>query len=141
MRRRFDRVQRWFARGLVVTLALVVLAASPARAQASEPLQLYVSPTTQAYFPTVAGNYDVMVKRWRDLLATQSIAVRELTRPDELSGRRGGVLVLPSAVALSDVERRALLRFRQEGGSILATWATGTRDAEGRWLEIGRAHV
>ncbi len=130
----FGRVRRRFARGLVAALALLMLAASPARAQGFEPIQLYVSPTTQAYFPTVGGRYEVMVKRWRDLLASPPFAVRELSRPEELSGLGSGILVLPSAVALSEVERRALLRFRQEGGSILATWATGPRDAEGRWL-------
>ncbi len=140
MRRRFDRVHCQCARslvaalGLVLGLVLIMLGTSPARAQAAEPIQLYVSPTTQAYFPTVGGRYEVMVKRWRDLLAAPPFVVRELSRPEELSGLGGGILVLPSAVALSEAERRALLRFRQEGGSILATWATGTRDTEGRWL-------
>jgi hypothetical protein len=128
------RVLRWFARGLIGCLALLMLVAQPAAARAPEALHLYVSPTTQAYFPTVGGRYEAMVKPWRDLLATPEFGARELTRPDELLKLRGGVLLLPSAVALSDVERRALLRFRQDGGSILATWATGTRDVEGRWL-------
>ena len=134
MRNWFGRARRLLARGLLGATALVMPAAWPAWAHASEPIQLYVSPTTQAYFPTVGGRYEVMVKRWRDLLTAPPFVMRELSRPEELSGLGGGALVLPSAVALSEVERRALLRFRQEGGSILATWATGTRDAEGRWL-------
>ena len=120
--------------GVVLVLAQALLAPQPALAQAVAATYLYVSPTTRAYFPTAGGRYESMVKPWRDLLAGASFVARELSRPDELTDLSGGILVLPSAVALSDIERRALLRFRQQGGSILATWATGTRDAEGRWL-------
>ncbi len=137
----FGRVLGMRARGLiggvvlVLAPALALLASPPALAQATgAATYLYVSRTTQAYFPTAGGRYEALVKPWRDLLADASFAARELSRPDELSGLGGGILVLPSAVALSDLERRALLRFRKQGGSILATWATGTRDAEGRWL-------
>lgn len=133
MRRGPARTLHWLARYLLAGCLVVAALASPASAQAADAVHLYVSPSTLAYFPTVGGRYEVMVKPWRDLLAAAAPAAREVRRPDELAGL-GGVLVLPSAVALSDVERRALLRFRQEGGSILATWATGTRDAEGRWL-------
>ncbi len=122
------------ARGLTVCLIVVALVAAPAWGWAAEAVALYVSPTTQAYFPSAGGRYEAMVKPWRDLLAAPPFALRELSRPEELSTLSGGVLVLPSAVALSDVERRALLRFVQDGGSILATWATGSRDAQGRWL-------
>lgn len=132
------RTLRILARRLIGIAALawlaLLLAPLPARAQATAPTYLYASPTTQAYFLSAGGRYEAMLKPWRDLLASASFAVRELNRPDELSSLRSGVLVLPSAVALSDAERRTLLRFRQQGGSILATWATGTRDAEGRWL-------
>lgn len=134
MKKGSGRALRVLARGLAGSLALVVLAALAASGRTSAVVHLYVSPTTQAYFPTVGGRYESMVKPWRDLLASASFATRELSRPDELQGLGGGVLVLPSAVALSDLERQALLRFRQQGGSILATWATGTRDAQGHWL-------
>ncbi len=134
MKRVSVRALPWLARGLIPCLVVLTLLAAPARASAVEAVVLYVSPTTQAYFPTAGGRYEAMLKPWRDLLAAQPFVLREVSRPDELSSLSGTVLVLPSAVALSDVERRALLRFRQDGGSILATWATGTRDAQGRWL-------
>ncbi len=132
--RALGRLARRLIGGMVLVPALALLAPLPAQAQAVAATYLYVSPTTQAYFPTAGGRYEALVKPWRDLLASASFAARELSRPDELSGLGSGILVLPSAVALSDLERRALLRFRKQGGSILATWATGTRDAEGRWL-------
>jgi Polysaccharide deacetylase len=127
-------VLRSLGRGLIAALASIMLAALSQRAWAVDGVVLYVSPTTQAYFPSAGGRYEAMVKPWRDLLAAPAYSAREVSRPEDLAGLSGAVLVLPSAVALSDLERRALLRFRHAGGSILATWATGTRDAYGRWL-------
>lgn len=134
------RLLRWLACGLIGGCVGTVAAATPATVTlqpAGAPVHLYVSPTTQAWFASTGGHYDTLVKPWRDLLATPSFAGREIRRLDMLPGKAGSVLVLPSAVALSDAERQALLRFRREGGSVLATWATGARDAEGRWLGYG----
>ncbi|MBI5720451.1 MAG: polysaccharide deacetylase family protein [Burkholderiales bacterium] len=131
---------RWLARGLVgcwAGLAAAAPPASPPSRPLAVPVHLYVSPATQAWFARIGGRYDALVKPWRDLLAAASFATREVDRLDGLSGEAGGVLVLPSAVALGAAERRALLRFRREGGSILATWATGARDAEGAWQGYG----
>ena len=53
---------------LFLTLSLAPL---PARAQATAPTYLYVSPTTQAYFLSAGGRYEAMLKPWRDLLAVR----------------------------------------------------------------------
>lgn len=121
-------------RFLLVLLAWLYAVAMPATVLGNGEVQLYVSPTSKEYFPRAGGNYDAMVRPWRKLLSARRIAVRELNQPADLAGLNGGVLILPSAVALSDTERRALLRFRDAGGSILATWGVGSRDARGKWL-------
>lgn len=114
-------------------------AAGPGRGgdQAGAAVHLYISPTTQAFFPTVGGDYDVMLKPWRDFFARRAMAVREIAGAAELAAVRGGTLVIPSAVALDEAERKALLGYRNAGGSILATWATGARDGKGEWLGHG----
>lgn len=96
-------------------------------------VMLYVSPTSQQYFKTIGGQYDTLLKPWRDYFNTRQIAVSELTDPIELGRRREGVLVIPSALALSNAEREAILAFRARGGSVLATWATGSRAGNGEW--------
>lgn len=119
----------------VLAQALCVVAyALPFMAQASEDVYLYESATTKGFFSGAGGNYDAHVSPWRHFLAARNIQFRQLNRPSDLAGLKGGVLILPSAVALDDVERRALLHFRDVGGSILATWAIGSRDAQGKWL-------
>jgi hypothetical protein len=100
----------------------------------SDAVVLYASPTTRAVTATLGGRYDVLLTPWRQLFAARRIAVQEIADPAALARLSGGVLVLPSAVALSAAERQALLRFRRAGGSILATWAVGVRDEQGRWL-------
>ncbi|MBI4754226.1 MAG: polysaccharide deacetylase family protein [Betaproteobacteria bacterium] len=132
-----------------LAVAAVALACPPAAAderaagarrggdQAAAAVHLYISPTTQAFFPTVGGDYGVMLKPWRDFLARRAMAVREIAGAADLAGVRGGTLVVPSAVALDGQERKALLAFRLRGGNILATWATGARDGKGEWLGYG----
>lgn len=128
--------RRPWAAALVFALAG---APTAPRAQVAEPhpVLLYASPSTTAFYPTVGGSYDALLGVWRTLFAQRRIAVREVSQPAELARLEGGVLVLPSAVALSAAERQALLRFRDAGGSLLATWALGARDETGRWLGHG----
>lgn len=122
----------WLAALALISSVFVPTAfAAPA---GNHEVYLYVSPATKGHFPGVGGNYDAMINPWRKFLSTKKIAVRELYGPAELAGLKGGVLIVPSAVALSDAARRALLRFRDAGGSLLATWAIGSRDAQGEWL-------
>ncbi|MEQ1805689.1 MAG: hypothetical protein ABL900_09955, partial [Burkholderiaceae bacterium] len=79
------RAPAWFCRRLLACLAVLTLVVAPARAWAADAVVLYVSPTTQAYFPTAGGRYEAMVKPWRDLLAAQPFVLREVSRPEELS--------------------------------------------------------
>jgi peptidoglycan/xylan/chitin deacetylase (PgdA/CDA1 family) len=102
---------------------------------AEKRVYLYVSKTTVDYFARTGGNYEVLLNPWQAFFAsrTSGYKFRELRALGELRDHPGGVLVLPSAVALSEQERADILSFRATGGAVLATWATGTRDGQGEW--------
>ncbi|RJF92415.1 hypothetical protein D3871_27755 [Noviherbaspirillum saxi] len=102
-------------------------------ASSSENVILYASPSTKAYFGTIGGNYDTLLVPWRDYFANRKRTYKEVREPGQLKEFKNGVLVLPSAIALSDEERAEILSFRQKGGSVLATWATGSRNGKGDW--------
>lgn len=96
-------------------------------------VHLYASPTTRAYFSSVGGNYDVLLDAWRKYFQKGGSGGKEVAEVEALAKLEGGVLVLPSAVALNDAERQAILAFRARGGAVLATWATGTRSSDKDW--------
>lgn len=97
-------------------------------------ISLYVSPHSRQFFNGNGGNYDTLLTPWRKYFSDKKIRAKEIGTPDDLAKLKPSTLVLPSAVALSDDERREILGFRDRGGSVLLTWATGTRDGTGAWV-------
>ncbi len=95
---------------------------------------LYQSPSSFDHFARVGGNYENLLSPWRQYFAERGRAFKIAKGADEIQKLTSGVLVLPSAVALSDAERAAIVAFRGRGGSILATWASGTRNERGDWV-------
>lgn len=102
-------------------------------AATSQTVSLYVSPSTKAYLASVGGNYDLLINPWRDYFADRKTKFKEVQELEQLKKISEGVLVLPSAVALSGEERQAVQEFRARGGSVLLTWASGARSARGDW--------
>jgi peptidoglycan/xylan/chitin deacetylase (PgdA/CDA1 family) len=98
---------------------------------------LYVSPNSKTYFGSIGGNYETLIIPWRNYFVNRNISVKEVSDIAELSNIREGVLILPSAVALSEQERADILRFHAAGGAVLATWATGSRDDKNVWQGWG----
>lgn len=96
-------------------------------------IYLYKSKNSESYFASVGGKYDVLVAPWRKHFSDTSTRFSEIGSPQEIAQIARGVLVLPSAVALGDDERREILDFSKRGGNILASWATGSRNAAGEW--------
>lgn len=94
---------------------------------------LYASPNSKAYFSKIGGNYDTLLNPWRIYFKERSVNVTEILDSNDLNKQAEGVLVIPSALSLSDQERDSILSFRARGGGILATWATGTRTGSGDW--------
>jgi peptidoglycan/xylan/chitin deacetylase (PgdA/CDA1 family) len=103
----------------------------------SPPLFLYASPTTRSYLAKVSANQEVLLKQWREYLKEHKRAYKEVNDPKELAGKEKAVIIVPSALALDDAERKALAEHSRKGGSILATGAFGARDGNGEWLGWG----
>ena len=96
-------------------------------------VMLYASPNSRAYLAGIGGNYETLLVPWRTYFLDRKLAVKEIEDATQLRNLKKGVLVLPSAVALSEEERAEILAFRAKGGAILTTWATGTRNGKGDW--------
>lgn len=94
---------------------------------------LYTSPSTQAYFEKIGGKYEVLLTPWRGYFSNRKSDFTEINDITKLGKFNNGVLILPSAVAINDLERREITAFRLRGGSVLTTWATGTRNGGGEW--------
>ena len=94
---------------------------------------LYASPNSKEYFVGIGANYDRLLTPWRGYFNNRHASYQEFTETSQLRQINASVLILPSAVALSAQERADILQFRSRGGAILATWATGTRNAKGDW--------
>jgi len=99
----------------------------------SSTLLLYTSSNSKTYFAGIGGNYDVLLGPWRNYFVSRKLEFKEVANAAQLRQEKSGVLILPSAVALSDEERFEIMAFRSKGGAILSTWATGTRDGNGTW--------
>lgn len=117
----------WKSPGFGVQGALAFIASS------SDNVVLYTSPNTQTYFDGIGGKYETLVVPWRNYFADRKVDVKEIRELAQLRKQKDGVLILPSALALGADERAELTAFRLRGGAILATWASGTRNARGEW--------
>ncbi|AGX86476.1 polysaccharide deacetylase family protein [Candidatus Symbiobacter mobilis] len=102
-------------------------------AQPGQQVVLYASPNTTRYFQRIGGNYTNLLDPWRKYFEGRNLPFDEIDDPALLQALPAGVLVLPSALALSLQEREAIEGFRSRGGGVLATWATGTRSDTGDW--------
>lgn len=113
--------------------ALGVSGAPSFGSAASSELILYSSSNTKTYFASIGGNYEVLLNPWRGYFNVHKLKFTEVQTPAQLRKFKGGILVLPSAVSLSDEERVEILGFRSNGGAVLVTWATGSRNGKGDW--------
>jgi peptidoglycan/xylan/chitin deacetylase (PgdA/CDA1 family) len=100
------------------------------------PVYLYQSASTRSFLAAGGVNYQNNIDTWQLLLKRLDIPFELLDQVERLnvSGTERGLVVLPSAVALSETERRTLARFHERGGAMLATWLCGVRNEQGQWL-------
>lgn len=97
------------------------------------PVYLYVSPTTARYLRSVGGNYDAFLIPWRNLLAQRNRPYVEISSLGAVPAATGSVLILPSALALNQAERRQIAEFQRQGGNLLATWSLGVHGEDDSW--------
>src|SRR4051812_2359537 len=114
-------------------LAFLVFAGGSAALVAAEmPIVFLQSPATQAYLKTTKTSYeDDLLVPWRSFFRRNHVAVRDAKAAELASIHGKAVLILPSTVVLSEVERKAIRARVAAGWSVLGTWALGTRDEKG----------
>lgn len=100
-------------------------------------LVLYASPVTQAYWDKTEVDGRLNVQLWQVFLRKYKIPFQLITSVEQLEKTPVNALVLPSAVALSEREKKAIARFRAKGGGVLTSWMTGVRDERGRHIGFG----
>lgn len=106
----------------------------PATAVATDhEVLLFVSQRNADFFPD-PGYYGRSLTTWRRLLSATGASVREISTAAEVRGAGGRVVVMPEAPCLSNGERSAVADHLRRGGSIVANWAIGARDAACEWL-------
>lgn len=94
---------------------------------------LFASKATAAYFSSGGVDAKLNIRVWEMFLKKYKIPYRIVESVDQLELAVPGALLLPSTVLLSDREKRAVISFREKGGSILASWLSGVRNEYGGW--------
>lgn len=120
----------------LAALAALSLCVGAAATEAA-PVVLARSDTTAAFFRANGGDYERLLAPWRAFFARQGIAAREAGLLELPAAQPRGVLILPSAVALSEAERATVRARLAAGWSVLGTWALGVRDGKGDWSGYG----
>ena len=94
---------------------------------------LYASPTSKSYYDSSSIDFKVNLRLWEIFLKKYKVPYKVVSTPEKLENSPPGVLILPSLIALSDREKQAIVKFRSQGGSVLASWLAGVRDDKGAW--------
>ncbi len=103
-------------------------------------LYLLNSKKTRDYFASSGGDYTLILDQWHYYFQARGIKYSDIQETDLTAGLKSGILILPSAVVLDAAERAAIAAFEKSGGSVLASWATGARNASGAWLGYDFLH-
>jgi peptidoglycan/xylan/chitin deacetylase (PgdA/CDA1 family) len=107
--------------------------AAPARDGVSFEAVLFESSRNRAYFPD-STYYGSTLADWEILLREAGGAVRRARRAAEVRALGPtDVLVLVEAPCLSNDEVTAVRTHLRRGGSVVANWAVGARDAQCAW--------
>lgn len=101
---------------------------------ASANIYLFNSAKTRDYATTGGRKYGLILDQWHYYFHARGIKYIDLQEANLTPDLKPGILVLPSTDVLSSSERTAILAFEKNGGSVLATWAFGSRNAAGEWL-------
>jgi hypothetical protein len=93
---------------------------------------LYQSAAAQAALMKLGLDPTSGTRRWDLHLRATRTPFKRIGSAAEIGALPAeGVLILPSVIALSDAEKDAVRQWRGRGGSVLATWMTGTHGAAG----------
>ncbi|MBC7499577.1 MAG: polysaccharide deacetylase family protein, partial [Herminiimonas sp.] len=121
-------------RRIVFWLVLCVSPLFAVAASSEKPVYLYRSTLTSQFIKPGDVTQEDTLAVWRNYLRKFRKDFHIVDRAQLLARLTPGVLVLPSTHALDDAERAAIRDFAAAGGSLLATGATGSLDATGKFI-------
>jgi hypothetical protein len=138
------KLLQWPGLGVALHLALAavgVAAAELAPVAKSTPMiqrvQIYASPTTRARLTATGMDANESVRTWEVFLRKYRIPYQTVVSVEQLEKLQPGVLLLPSAIALTEREKQAVVDFRSKGGGVLSTWMTGVENEAGELRGYG----
>lgn len=93
---------------------------------------LYVSQASQAQLMTLGTDPTTSMRIWEGYFRVNKISFARITSAADLNRViPSGVLLLPSAVVLSEPEKLAVMQWRNRGGSVFSTWLTASHSEAG----------
>ncbi len=132
------KLLQWSGLAVAFHLALATAGVSAAELAPATPttqmiqrVQIYASPTTRARLTATGMDANESVRTWEVFLRKYRIPFQLVASVEQLEILQPGVLLLPSAIALTDREKRAVIDFRGKGGGVLSTWMTGVQNEAG----------
>jgi hypothetical protein len=126
--------------GLVAAFQLTLVTAGAVAAERApvvpaapmiQRVQIYASPTTRARLTATGMDASESVRTWEVFLRKYKIPYQSVVSVEQLEKLQPGVLLLPSAIALTEREKQAVIDFRAKGGGVLSTWMTGVQNEAG----------
>ncbi|QDL53323.1 polysaccharide deacetylase family protein [Rhodoferax aquaticus] len=99
---------------------------------------LFASTRSQAHLMKLGADPTTGTRIWENYLRASELPYVRLANASDLARLvPTALLILPSAVVLSETEKAAILQWRNRGGSVLSTWLTGTQSETGADLGYG----
>ncbi len=95
---------------------------------------LFYSHTSAGFYPD-PEYYPNLVNDWESLVVDNGGEVTRIASREEIRDLTPNqVILVPSAVCLTDAEITALREHADRGGGLVITWAAGARDSDCEWL-------
>ena len=99
---------------------------------------LYASLPSQTHLMKLGADPTTGTRLWENFLSTSKVPYTRISTAEKIAQIPAfGVLILPSTVVLSGAEKKAVMDWRDRGGSILSTWLTATHSESGDSLGYG----
>ncbi|MEO0020481.1 MAG: polysaccharide deacetylase family protein [candidate division WOR-3 bacterium] len=119
---------------MAINLLLLLLLSIFPQGRDEPKIALLRSTHTQSALPELSEWMNDNLADWEVYLLNRRLGYRVITSRELEKGIEGyDLLILPSAICLSERERSAIRRFLSGGGGVLATGPLGARDEQGGW--------
>jgi len=93
---------------------------------------LFSSLASQAHLMKLGADPTTGIRMWENYLNLNRISFVRVTSASDIDKAKiTGILILPSAVIMSETEKQAVKKWRERGGSVLSTWLTAVYSSSG----------